>query len=157
MNHRFYFVLLTLFFILPLFSHCSDASKIDLKLYSTNQNYSTEYFFNIFIPSPILNQASIGIIFPFSIEDLSPCIAFVKPPNRPQAVYECEKLDFRLMIDMEELISGNYEILLENVHNPIMDDKLSVIVRTYENRTILIDEMEILEKVKYFPPVSSNS
>jgi len=160
MNHKFNVTLLKSILILLLLSYHSQAGQIHLntfKLYSANQNYPTEYFFNFFIPSPIFNQASLEIIFSFSIEDPSPCFAILKPPDGLSAFHKCEKIDFRLIIETEKLIPGNYEILLENIHNPPVDNVLRINVRTYENRSIPIDGMEIFGEVTHLPLQSGNA
>ena len=157
MNFTFNFAFFALILIFPCLPQAGKIlSNTPLKLYSINQNYSTEYFLNIFIPSPIPNQAYIEIEFPFPfpLEDSSSCLTTIKSPNGLHTMYECEKLNFRYMIYIGHIISGNYEILLENIHNLLVDEISGIWVRTYENRTVLVDEMEKSENIVLLPSTS---
>ena len=150
---------LILVLIMMVFSSPHKAAQIQtitpLKPYSTNQNYTTEYIFNIFIPSSIPTNASIEIELPSSFTEPSFCIAYINPPNGSYSKYKCEINHSLLLIHIGIITPGNYELLVESIPNPLIEEPSAFKIRTYMNGIILVDQSENIGSIEFLPPPSN--
>jgi len=122
--------------------------------FSKNQNYSTEYIFQVYISTSIPSKASISIEFPVGFHLPSTCKAYIKPLEGSYSFYECRTQDLQLIIIMEKLVSGIYHIMIENISNPDQEETQSFKIRTYKDKEILVDEFEEFRSDKFLPVTS---
>ena len=120
-----------------------------VKAYSLNQNYSTEYFLSIYFPSLILVNAYIEVEFPFSFQIPSSCALTILNPKGILSQPNCEKIHAqKYLIPIGKLIPGNYTLIFENIHNPVLSETSNFKIKTFKNRHTPIDSNEALGSVK---------
>lgn len=148
----------SLFIILSIMA-CSQADLTDhviqpfVKPYSLNQGYITDYEFNVYIPSSVTN-AYIEFEFPSLYRLSQKCKAYIKVGHYPYTVYPCFlNADYRYLLLIDSMPSGNYQIIFEGIQNPYIDALSSKFnIRTYMNQTLLIDDVETINPIFFLPP-----
>ncbi len=146
----FLLIVLSIFF-------CSHAAFIQpltrtpLRPFSVNQNYTTDYSFSFNIPTAIYFGAFIEVEFPLPYQISSACQAYLKAENSPINQFSCEKTSSSTyMIDVGQLASGNYELILEGIKNPSAYSASSNLkIRTLFNKNIPVDSNEYFDSIPF--------
>lgn len=139
---------------------CSQANltypvaQSSVQPYSCNQDYITDYEINVYLPSSIAANASIQVEFPDVYRLHRECKAYVKINHNPSRISRCFfHSDHKYILKMDTIISGQYQIVFEGIHNPSIDTLRSQFkIETFINQTLFIDSIEIMNKVFFFPP-----
>jgi len=127
----------------------NSISNPPVRASSLNQNYSTEYFLNIYFPSLILINGHIEIEFPFLFQIPSSCALTIINPKGFLSQPHCEKIsELKYLITLGKLIPGNYTLIFENIRNPALKETSNFKIKTYMNRHTLIDSNEAFGSVK---------
>ena len=123
-----------------------------IKAYSINQNYTTEYSINIYIPTLILLNGYIEVEFPLLFQIPPVCNVKIKTPKNFLTKSSCEKLsELKYIIQVGKIIPGEYQILFENIRNPTLERTSSFKIKTYSNRYTLIDSNEDFGTMQLLP------
>lgn len=159
MSFKLYSTLLVL--LLAAFTQAAliePLTRTPLRPYSINQDYSTEYSFSVYIPSAIASNAIIEVEFPLPYQIPSACRAFIKFEDDPFAMFPCEKPSHsRYIVKIEKIIPGDYQIVFENIQNPLSYPASSTFkIRTYLNRDVLVDANEYFDAVPFLPTPSKS-
>jgi len=157
MGTRYFLLIATLVAIFTGYSHSARIQFLTPILpYSINQNYTTEYIFEVYIPSPISNEAYLEIQFPFPLKTHPACAVYIKTPEDSYTKYPCDYVHSGLLIHIGKIVPGRYEFFIENVSNPSSDDIGNFYIRTYINRTTLIDESEGYQSTNFLQSPCKN-
>lgn len=140
---------------------CSQADltypivKPSVQPYSLNQDYITDYVFNLPISSPVAANASIQIEFPDLYQLPHECRAYMKTDYSPFKASLCYlHSDHIYLLHMDTIVPNNYQIVFEGIHNPAIDTLNSKFkIRIFMNHTLLID-YEIANPIFSLPPPS---
>jgi len=154
---------LSFIFILSL-SFTSQGAFIEpvtstpLRPFSINQDYITDYSFSINVPSSIKSQGSFEVEFPRPYQLPSTCSAYLKILDNPFAKFSCEKISSsKYMIEVGEILLGEYTIVFENIKNPFAYPASSNFkIRTFYNKEVLVDANEYFEAVPFLPTPGTN-
>ena len=123
-----------------------------LKVYSSNQNYVTEYSLNAHIPSLVLLNGYVEVEFPFLFEIPSTCTVYIKTPKALVTKPKCEKISgMKYLIQIGKIIPGSYQLIFEHIRNPALDKSSDFKIRTYVNKHTLVDSNEAFGSVTFLP------
>jgi len=135
-------------------------TRTPLRPFSVNQNYTTDYSFAFYIPTAIYFGAFIEVEFPLPYQISSACQAYLKAENSPINQFSCEKTSSSTyLIDVGQLVSGNYELVLEGIKNPTAYSASSNLkLRTLFNKNIPVDSNEYFDSIPFLSsPVTTKS
>ena len=152
MFSRLAFLLLVL--SISYYSHAAfiqPLTRTPLRPFSVNQNYTTDYSFSFYIPTAIYFGAFIEVEFPIPYDISSACQAFLKAENNPIKQFSCDKTSSSTyLIDVGQILSGNYELILEGITNPSAYSASSNLkLRTLFNKNIPVDANEYFDSIPF--------
>jgi hypothetical protein len=127
-----------------------------VQLFSLNQDYITDYAFNLLISSPVAANAFIQIEFPDSYQLPSECRAYIKTGYSFFKASFCSlHSDHMYLLHMDTIVPDNYQIVFEGIHNPAIQTLNSKFkISIFMNHTLLIDYIEIANPIFFLPPPS---
>lgn len=128
-----------------------------LRPYSVNQDYTTDYLLSFQIPSAISFKAFLEVEFPLPYSLPSNCKSFIKPLTSPFTQHPCTKVgSSKYLVNIGTITPGDYQLVFENIKNPSAYPASSNFkIRTYFDRSVLIDSNEYFDAVPFLPTPSN--
>lgn len=150
------FYLITLIFIYNVSkaAFIEPLSRTPIRPFSVNQGHSTDYSFNVKIPSSINSNGVIEIEFPANYQITSNCKAHISVDGSAFTVYPCLKTSpYVYSIEVGQVPAGEYTIAFSGIENPDLQLSSSNFkIRTWVGGDVLVDTNEHLQGIPFLPP-----